>query len=416
MNNDNKLENKIENEQKETISYPFNFQIKRDPLCQRIDIFKKREFPHNWESLGFNQEINDTKNKIENLSVCEWNKIRKIVNPFDFPNIFNYRLKIFNRAFYKFWEIFHQFDLDKYYQQQENKKSLHLAEAPGSFIHVLLFKKSLFQTQEKEESEDGFVKVKTRKNKRKNKEKYIDTVSIRKPGFPKYNEQILNSAYVNFLDEQIGNRTGDICQKQNLYELISIEQKYHIITADGGIDEKGHYDSKEQIHLKLFLVQILIALNKQKEEGVFVLKIYDIFTQATVDLIWILSQFYETVHLYKPLTSRITNSEKYLICKGFKSSENNIVRLTEQILSFLDEDDNIQVINFEVKPKPSPEFKKQFKTINKHISTLQIESINKALNLVNKPLNKQLLDEQNIIKSKNFVKWKNTFGLYEFLE
>lgn len=398
--------------EKEFISYPFIFEIKKDTLYQRIDLIGKKEFPHNRESLGFNNLITETKNKIENLSVTEWNKIRKIINPFDFPNIFNSKLKIFNRAFYKFWEIFHQFNLDEVYQKEN--RSLHLAEAPGSFIHTLLFKNSI---KEKENlvDQEGFVKVKSKKKIKKNK--YIDTISINRPGFPRYNDQIENSSYVNFLGDKIGDKTGDICKKINFCHLISSERQYQLITADGGIDEKGYYDSKEQIHLKLFLIQTLIALNTQKERGVFIMKIYDIYTQPTIDLIWLLSQFYQQVHLYKPLTSRITNSEKYLICKNFIATEiniSNINRLTEQVVSFLEDSEEIHIINFEVRPKPSLEFKEQFKALNKSISSLQIESIDKALNLVDKPIKKDFLEEQNILKTKNFIKWQNTFHLWDF--
>ena len=39
--------------------------------------------------------------------------------------------------------------------------------------------------------------------------------------------------------------------------------------------------------------------------------------QHTIDLLYILSSFYERVYIMKPYTSRYANSEKYIICKGF---------------------------------------------------------------------------------------------------
>ena len=47
-------------------------------------------------------------------------------------------------------------------------------------------------------------------------------------------------------------------------------------------------------------------------------KIFDIFTQATIDLLYLLSLLYEKVYIIKPNTSRIANSEKYVVCKKFK--------------------------------------------------------------------------------------------------
>ena len=55
----------------------------------------------------------------------------------------------------------------------------------------------------------------------------------------------------------------------------------------------------------------------QKHGGAFVLKTFDIFMQHTIDLITILSSFYTNVYIIKPQTSRIANSEKYIVCKDF---------------------------------------------------------------------------------------------------
>ena len=55
----------------------------------------------------------------------------------------------------------------------------------------------------------------------------------------------------------------------------------------------------------------------QKHKGKFILKIFDSFMQHTIDLIAILSSFYEQVYITKPNTSRYANSEKYIVCIGF---------------------------------------------------------------------------------------------------
>ena len=39
--------------------------------------------------------------------------------------------------------------------------------------------------------------------------------------------------------------------------------------------------------------------------------------EHTVDLLYILSAFYENVYITKPQTSRYANSEKYVVCKNF---------------------------------------------------------------------------------------------------
>ena len=46
---------------------------------------------------------------------------------------------------------------------------------------------------------------------------------------------------------------------------------------------------------------------------------FDTFTHASIDILYILSSLYEKVYFYKPQTSRPGNSEKYIICKKFFS-------------------------------------------------------------------------------------------------
>ena len=56
----------------------------------------------------------------------------------------------------------------------------------------------------------------------------------------------------------------------------------------------------------------------QKFNGTFILKIFDMFSKSTQDYIYLLSLFYNKVYIFKPQTSRLANSEKYIVCKDFK--------------------------------------------------------------------------------------------------
>ena len=49
-----------------------------------------------------------------------------------------------------------------------------------------------------------------------------------------------------------------------------------------------------------------------------VIKVYDIFHKVTIDIIYILSFYFDKCYITKPYTSRTANSEKYLVCKNFK--------------------------------------------------------------------------------------------------
>ena len=95
---------------------------------------------------------------------------------------------------------------------------------------------------------------------------------------------------------------------------------------------------QEQEAYKLIFGEILTALKLQKDGGNFVIKIFETYTKITIKLIQMLRQIYTKVYLSKPYTSRISNSEKYVVCKGFNKSV-----LTTKIISKLE--DQLDVIN-----------------------------------------------------------------------
>lgn len=385
------------------INLPLKYKIVKDICTSSINLTKNSSYCQNYESLGFTDNINDIKNKINNVPIQEWNKIRKIINPFDFPNIFSNDIQIFNRAFYKLWEIIGEFELFSNVKDY----SLHIAEAPGSFIYAMLYQYSKFDKQlELNIDNDGYTVVKRGKPKTI---KYIDTISLYfGDNIPYYNEKIIKNKYVNFLHK---NSSGDVLDKDILTSMLTLDKKYNFITADGGIDEKGCYESKEQLHIKLFLAEILIAINSQNEGGSFILKIYDIFTHPMVNLIYILTRFYQDVYIYKPLTSRITNSEKYLVCKGYISDKDLLNTITSSGLSVIYKEENNEILNFSINPKPSKTFIDQFYKYNQDIIYIQSESIEKALSLINKPMSCNYMEEQVCLKKKNFCKWRKKFNL-----
>ena len=71
--------------------------------------------------------------------------------------------------------------------------------------------------------------------------------------------------------------------------------------------------------------EIFVALNIQKVGGSFLCKIFDIFKKETILLINILNSLYDKISFYKPNTSRLSNSEKYIICQGYKGYNKEIM-------------------------------------------------------------------------------------------
>ena len=157
-----------------------------------------------------------------------------------------------------------------------------------------------------------------------------------------------------------------------------------IITADGGFDFSIAFHKQENLALRLIFSQIMFALTMQKVKGHFILKVFDIFLQSTVELIYLLSCFYERVYIIKPNTSRYANSEKYIVCKNFKYEDTSeISKKLLAISSVLDKLDwesyHIEsIINIPIQYY----FINQLTEYNAIFGQQQIENIIKTMTLI----------------------------------
>jgi 23S rRNA U2552 (ribose-2'-O)-methylase RlmE/FtsJ len=232
----------------------------------------------------------------------EWDIYKKYTNPYEYINsIVPYKKKSIakhkslSRSYYKMIEIMNTFNIDF---STSPIQSFHLAEGPGGFIEALL-------------------------HKRNNKsDKYIGMTLIdndNDPNIPawKKTSDFLNKN-PNVVIETCADNTGNILSLEN---LVYCKNKYgssmDIITGDGGFDFSLDFNNQEISISRLLFAQMCFAVSMQKKRGIFILKIFDCFMEHSVDILYILSSFYDKVYIIKPQTSRYANSEKYIVCKDF---------------------------------------------------------------------------------------------------
>lgn len=86
--------------------------------------------------------------------------------------------------------------------------------------------------------------------------------------------------------------------------------KCDLVIADGGMDGS---DFQEQESFKLFLAEASWGLKLLKQGGNLVMKFYSVNTEATAELIYLLSLQFETCYMIKPLASRPANEEQYFV-------------------------------------------------------------------------------------------------------
>ncbi len=160
-------------------------------------------------------------------------------------------------------------------------------------------------------------------------------------------------------------------------EVDKIKDKCNLIIANSGKD-LGHNDLYQEQHSYLLILEeIISALNNQDDKGNFILKIFDSFTMTTIKLVYILNSFYDEVFVYKPFFSRKSDSEKYIICKGFKSNSNKIKSL-EKLFS------NIKGHIFDIYPDlvVPKDYVSKFIFINNKISNIQQIIINETIKYI----------------------------------
>tara|TARA_Y100000768_G_scaffold385281_1_gene371106 strand:- start:3673 stop:4527 length:855 start_codon:yes stop_codon:yes gene_type:complete len=271
---------------------------------------------------------------------------------------------------------------------------MHLAEGPGGFIEAFCNIRNNY--------EDNYYGITLISN------------DINVPSWKSSQNYLLNNKNIQI--EYGKDNDGNLFSYNN---FLSILEKHgnsmNYITADGGFDFSIDFNKQEEISTKLIVTQILYAIVLQKPKGIFVLKIFDTFTKIILESIYLLSCLYKSIYVYKPNTSRLANSEKYLICKEYTENENvrnYIIKNFSYIIDNINELDSF--INVSI-PKY---YILKFEEINITYGHQQIENIKNTINLINEKNSSKNLDninsKINILVNNNIMKsinWCNKYGL-----
>ena len=250
---------------------------------------------------------------------------------------------------------------------------------------------------------------------------------------------------------------GDLYNIDNIKYLINKFKfnKVKLVTGDGGFDFSIDYNLQEYM-AKLLLSQIIVALGSIDKNGTFICKFYDLNNKLSVELIYLLQCHFTNLHIFKPKSSRLANSEKYIVCKGFKNistkyldilinllnrfnevekeNEQNIHYFTKYICDKLcngghtnnnldfnrseNKDYELKIINiifnYSYKTNNNQEkipstFFDYIRNTNKQIVDIQIKNINYTIDII-KQKNKHSLDNDWLMKTKkklidNAINW-----------
>lgn len=235
-----------------------------------------------------------------------WDKYKKLSNEFELifttPNTKS-NVSLYNpvsRSFFKMWEILYDFKTDslKSMLKPEGIRCLFLAEGPGGFLEAVM------------------------KFRNNNNDHYYG-MTLR-PGNKSIPEWKLRKFDMSLISTLYGaDNTGNLYNLENTHYLENTlgANSMELVTADGGFDFSSDFNNQEDLSMKLIRCETYCALHMLQDGGSYILKIYDMFNHQTISLMSLLKHCFKSIHIIKPLTSRPANSEKYLMCCGYKVSK-----------------------------------------------------------------------------------------------
>ena len=390
------------------------------------------------------------------------------------------KLRPLSRSFYKMIEIIKNNNILSQYQNtvvqhpdfKMGIKTFHLAEGPGGFIEAIAYLRSLeYQRQIRgdtksrartaNETDDGntsipaaaiqilkrntdfhdeymkeqeYLKLSRRifENQKESMSTTATTAAVygndRHYGMTLVNDdpicpgwkktRTFLECHPNVIIENGADKTGNLISLENfLYCADKYKNKMDIVTADGGFDFSVDFNRQESMATQLVLCEVFYALAIQKPGGTFILKIFDVFHKATVDILYILSYYYNNVSIMKPYTSRIANSEKYVICQGFKiANSTQIIQQFASIFHFIqsattDIGSGGSVLASLLPFDHDLYFLNRIEEMNAMVSFQQIENITSTLSIITNHRNAEKLEQYKRANVNKCIAWCEKYDI-----
>lgn len=341
-------------------------------------------------SYSLNHYLNEIKNRIAQ-NEDEWHATKKYTNPFEYIYTNNPKTSIskyrpISRAYFKMVEIINTFRILPLNTGPINMFAL--AEGPGGFIEAVA-------------------------NCRRNpNDKYYgmtieDPTDDNVPGWKK--TQSFLRANPNVALERGIDGTGNLLDVNNfLYVAKKYKNKMELVTGDGGFNFSNDFGGQEQNMIGLLFAQIAYALVVQKHGGNFVLKLFDCFLKSTTELIYLVSSMYDKVYVCKPHTSRCANSERYLVCTGFKLVDSrDIIHVLEKMLGQICNINNQGLIIksiFETVNIPLHYYNK-LEECNCIIGQMQLENISETMALMDSKFKSNKITNYLRLNTQKCIQW-----------
>lgn len=349
-----------------------------------------------------NDMVKCYKNKIDDNR--DWDKGKKLSNEFELIHLPNKNYKSesiskyepLSRSYFKLWEILTDLELISKENINCKKTYVTLCEGPGGFIEALVNWKKMYTTER-----DDIYAITL-----KSTDKDI-------PGWKKSNIFLSNNSNVKISYGE--DNTGNIYRLENMkyfFKEFNLNRDVELITADGGFDFSQDFNNQETLSYQIIFCEIVMALSCQKIGGSFICKFFDMYYEMSYYFITLLGACYDEVLFCKPLTSRPANSEKYIVCRGFKGIEETYLKKLYIIVKNweLIKERNM-FVNRVFDSKIPIVILENLKQYNKDFCDHQIHNIKNTLEIIESHSSLKYLNDIVSTQCKSAIKWCKEYNI-----
>lgn len=258
-----------------------------------------------WKEISHEQVLAE-KNKISKVEEQDnWELRKKITNPYEaifsgssdnpFPSLA--QVQPLSRSYFKMIEMLDILDFWKIIRNS-SFRSAHVCEGPGGFIQA-----TVQGLCERKIPIDAI---------------YAMTLRPTKSHIPGWRRSIkFLRKYPKIQLEYGADDTGNILNLENQRSFSVKASNVQLFTADGGFDFSIDYTKQEEMSFSLILASFTVGLTCLAKGGIIIVKLFDIYSEATKDLFLGSARLFERFTIYKPATSRPCNAERYFIGIGY---------------------------------------------------------------------------------------------------
>jgi len=202
--------------------------------------------------------------------------------------------------------------------------------------------------------------------------------------FENYNCCPLNSLYIANSEIDIGNINRLIKNINNIYYFKNIDDvKLTNDTFDFIFLDINNENDNINLYVVNLIKTLIIIHSYQSTHGISIIKINHMFHKQIVDILFLLSTYFENVFIIKPDTCNIITFEKYIVCKSFIYNDSNITEKIKliNILHNYENDKTKNIISLIENEIPCY-FINKLNEINIIIGHQQLEACNQIINIL----------------------------------